>query len=334
MKAATAVRTARQRRLLSISRTDGAVFHARLDDLPARLRSGDLLVVNDVATLPASQPALLPSGQRGEVRLTRAYDDGRRWQAILFGDGDWRTPTEKRPAPERVTVGARLVVAGLPARVTAVSARHERLIDLELDGDLDRIWQAIYQKGRAVQYAHVPQPLPLWSVQTPFAARPWAVEAPSASLPLDWELLSRLHAAGVGLASVSHGAGLSSTGDAALDAALPLPERFEVPASTQTALTAARARGGRIVAAGTSVVRALESHALLGGDAKETDLLIGPGHRLRAVDGILTGMHEPTASHFLLLRAFASQPILDGAYAEAERLGYLGHEFGDCNLIL
>src|SRR5260370_158640 len=134
------------------------------------------------------------------------------------------------------------------------------------------------------------EPRALGSVQGPCAAGPWAVAAPSAGLPLDWELLTALRARGVGLAAISHGAGLSSTGDAALDAALPLPERFEVPPATAQALAEARARGAYVVAVGTSVVRALESAAVLQRPRGDTDLVIGPGYQLRAVDGLLTGM--------------------------------------------
>jgi S-adenosylmethionine:tRNA ribosyltransferase-isomerase len=310
------------------------VAHRRLDELPSLLRAGDVLVVNDAATLPASLPVLLPSGATAELRLVRARDAGCRWQAVSMGAGDWRTPTELRPLPEPVTAPSEMVVAGLPALVIAVSPRHPRLIEIELLADLDMVWSAIYRRGRPIQYAHVPEPLALWSVQTPFAARPWAAEAPSAGLPLDWELLTAARARGVGVAAVSHGAGLSSTGDAALDAALPLPERFEVPPATATALARARAAGGRVIAVGTSVVRALESAATLRTSSGDTDLVIGPGYRLHTVDGLLTGLHEPTASHFALLQSFISRPYLDAAYASAALAGYLAHEFGDANLIL
>jgi S-adenosylmethionine:tRNA ribosyltransferase-isomerase len=158
-------------------------------------------------------------------------------------------------------------------------------------------------------------------------------------VPLAWSLLVELRQRGVELAAVTEGAGLSSTGDPAIDAALPLPERFEVSAATAAAVAAAKERGGRVIAVGTSVVRALESAAasasgVVRATAGETDLVIGPGYRLRAVDGLFTGLHEATASHYALLQAFASRAQLDVAYAHAERGGYVGHEFGDANLIL
>jgi S-adenosylmethionine:tRNA ribosyltransferase-isomerase len=225
----------------------------------------------------------------------------------------------------------------LPAVVVGQSRTHVRLFELLFNAEADVVWAAIYRHGRPVQYAHLESALALWSVQTSFAARPWAVEAPSAGLPLDWELLSSLRGRGVALAAVTHAAGLSSTGDAALDAALPLPEAFHVGEATVEAVEEARRRRGRVVAVGTSVVRALESAAsggVLRAASGDTDLLIGPGYRWHVVDGLLTGLHDPAASHFSLLQAFVAPAQLEAAYAQAERNGYLGHEFGDLNLIL
>ena len=141
------------------------------------------------------------------------------------------------------------------------------------------------------------------------------------------------------VASVTHAAGLSSTGDAALDAALPLPERFEVPKATVEAIARARAAGGRIVAVGTSVARALEGAAVQHGGVLvaatgETDLLLGPGYRPSIVDGLLTGVHERSASHYALLQAFAPGDLLARASDHAEQSGYLSHEFGDSWLVL
>jgi S-adenosylmethionine:tRNA ribosyltransferase-isomerase len=132
---------------------------------------------------------------------------------------------------------------------------------------------------------------------------------------------------------------LSATGDEALDAALPLRERFEIPAATVERIRAARARGGRVIAVGTSVVRALESRALESGaalepGAGETDLRIGPGFRPRVCDGLMSGIHDPSASHYALLQAFAPRTVLERAHRTAESLGYLEHEFGDVCLIL
>jgi S-adenosylmethionine:tRNA ribosyltransferase-isomerase len=306
-------------------------------DLPGLLRAGDLLVVNDAATLPARLPWI--DGARREVRLLGATEDGS-WWAVLFGEGDWRTPTEHRPPPPAVAVGTTLALGDeLRASVIERSPLSERLVRLRFSAEGEALWRAIYRAGRPVQYAHVAGPLALWHVQTRYAGRPWAVELPSAGRPLTWGLLTELRQRGVALAALTHAAGLSATGDPALDRALPLPERYEIPASTAEAVADARARGGRIVAVGTSVVRALEGCSVAHGGALTpgsgwTDLRVGPATRLRVVDGLLTGMHEPETSHFELLRAFAPPALLARAHAHAAASGYLGHEFGDASLIL
>jgi S-adenosylmethionine:tRNA ribosyltransferase-isomerase len=327
-------------RLLHIDPQAGTLQDGRVRDLPQWLRAGDLCVVNDAATLPASLSGVGPSGAPLEVRLVGARAEGR-FGAVLFGAGDWRTPTEKRPPPEVVAPGETIAFGGgaLRATVERLSPISPRLVDLRFDREGAALWSALYRHGRPVQYAYLRAPLALWAVQTAYAARPWAVEAPSAGRPLRWSLLLELARRGVRLAAVTHAAGLSSTGDAALDAALPLPERYDLPAATVDAVAAARAAGGRVLAVGTTVVRALEGCAAAHGGglvpgAGETDLVIGPGFRPRVVTGVLTGMHEPGQSHHALLHAFAAPDLLARAHAHAEAAGYLCHEFGDSALVL
>jgi S-adenosylmethionine:tRNA ribosyltransferase-isomerase len=207
------------------------------------------------------------------------------------------------------------------------------------------LWQALYAHGRPVQYAYLQDDLALWSVQTVYAGRPWAAEMPSAGRPLSWEILNQLRRAGVELAWLTHAAGLSSTGEPALDAALPLPERYEIPDTTALLIARTRRRGGRVIAVGTTVVRALEGSALAAeaaGMATQTlllpsgvtDLRLTPTSRLRIVDGILTGIHSPEESHFQLLAAFCPLDLLQKGWEHAARTGYLCHEFGDLSLIL
>jgi len=325
-------------RLLHVLPDAGCFGEHLLSELPTLLRGGDLLVVNDAATLPASLYGRTQAGRAVELRLLAQAEDGG-WTAVLFGDGDWRTRTEQRPAPPAVVPGELLHFGALQARVRAQLPPSPRLLRVDFLAQGAALWEALYRQGRPVQYAHVAQPLALWDVQTAYASRPWAAELPSAGLPLSWELLLALRRAGVALASVTHAAGLSSTGDAALDAALPRPERFAVPEATVQALARARAAGGRVVAVGTTVVRALEGSALQGGGrlaAGEgvTDVLLGPGFRRRVVDGLLTGVHEPGSSHFALLQACAPPALLRRAHAFAEASGFLGHEFGDVCLVL
>jgi len=325
-------------RLLAVEPRARRYADARLTDLPTLLRAGDLLVVNDAATLPASLPGRTEAGERIELRLVaRELDDT--WTAVLFGVGDWRRRTEDRPPPPALPVGACLTVGGLRARVVEVLPPSPRLLRVAFSESGAALWSSLYLGGRPVQYAHLQAPLSLWHVQTGYGGRPWAVEPPSAGLPLTWSLLLALRRQGVRLASLTHAAGLSSTGDAALDAALPRPERSDIPASTVEVVNATRAVGGRVVAVGTTVVRALEGRAemnggrLVPGEAL-TDLLLGPGFVPRVVDGLLTGLHEPGSSHFALLQAFAPVSLLKEVAAHAEARGYLGHEFGDSCLLL
>ncbi|MCE9673607.1 S-adenosylmethionine:tRNA ribosyltransferase-isomerase [Myxococcus stipitatus] len=325
-------------RLLAVEPRARRYADARLADLPTLLRAGDLLVLNDAATLPASLPGRTEAGERIELRLVAREPDDT-WTAVLFGVGDWRKRTEDRPPPPALPVGARLTVGGLTVAVVEVLPPSPRLLRVAFSESGAALWSSLYQGGRPVQYAHLVAPLSLWHVQTGYGGRPWAVEPPSAGLPLTWSLLLALRRQGVRLASLTHAAGLSSTGDAALDAALPRPERSDIPASTVEVVNATRAVGGRVVAVGTTVVRALEGRAemnggrLVAGEAL-TDLLLGPGFVPRVVDGLLTGLHAPGSSHFALLQAFAPASLLKEVAAHAEARGYLGHEFGDSCLLL
>jgi len=299
---------------------------------------GDLLVVNDAATVPASLRGHDADGNAIEVRLIAARADDR-FAAVLFGAGDWRARTEDRPPPAPLPIGARLTFGALDAEIVARAAVSPRLVELRFAAAGDALWAALYREGRPVQYSYLAHDLPLWAVQTVYAARPWAFEMPSAGRPLSWEILLALRRKGVPWAALTHAAGLSSTGDPAIDAALPLAERFDIPPATVRAVAETRARGGRVVAVGTTVVRALEGAAARGGGALapgpgETDLIITPAFRPCVVDGILSGAHAAHESHFSLLAAFAGPDRLAAAAAHAERAGFLTHELGDSMLVL
>ena len=181
-----------------------------------------------------------------------------------------------------------------------------------------------------------PQPLALWDVWTAVAGPPAAFEAPSAGFALDWGALAAMRTQGVAFATVTHAAGLSSTGDDELDRRLPFDEPYRIPPATASAVARVRERRGRILAVGTTVVRALESAALgtrvLAGEGMAT-LRIGPATDLRVVDAVLTGVHEPGTSHHELLRAFADDATLKRVDAELVGRGYRAHEFGDSVLI-
>jgi S-adenosylmethionine:tRNA ribosyltransferase-isomerase len=331
--------------------TGSAATPARLDrfaDLPRLLRAGDLVVVNDAATLPASLAGTTAAGAPFELRLSGPIDAGRLF-GVLLGEGDYHTRTEHRPPPPPLAVGDRVTVGGMAGSVASAAGRR---VELVIRADGDALWQALYAAGVPVQYAHRSDPLALWSVQTAYAARPWAAEMPSAGRPLTWEILLGLRRAGIAVASLTHAAGLSSTGDDALDRALPWPERYEIPRRTADAVEATRARGGRVIAVGTSVVRALEAAAAAaalpttaaGFDPRTPPRAIRPGsgvatlrldasYRPRIVAGLVSGLHVPGESHFDLLSAFAPADQLRRAIDLAAAHGLSSHELGDACLI-
>ena len=225
---------------------DGLLQYAPRRELASFLRRGDLLVANDAATLPASLTGIhLKSGAPIEVRLagrrSLAVDDLHEFSAVVFGAGDHRTRTEDRAAPPLLHEGDTLALGPLKARVLALLA-HPRLVALAFDGTPDAIWAGIAQHGKPVQYAHVAEPLALWDVWTRVAAQPVAFEPPSAGFVLDWALLHALKERGVGFATLTHAAGLSSTGDPALDARLPFDEPYHLPRRSRMR---AAARGAR-----------------------------------------------------------------------------------------
>jgi S-adenosylmethionine:tRNA ribosyltransferase-isomerase len=329
-----------EERLLHIEPRSGHLEDRWMHELPGLLHRGDLLVVNDAATLPASLLATTFRGEPVEIRLAGCGDREGEWTAALLGRGDWRMRTEDRPPPPLLCPGDVLRFGeDLAASVRRVWPVSSRLVDLDFDRRGAALWEALYRHGRPIQYSYLDGPLSLWHVQTAYGAQPWAVEPPSAGRPLNWELLGALQRQGVALASVTHAAGLSSTGDAAVDALLPLPERFDIPAATVEAVETTRRQGKRVITVGTSVVRALEGSATAAGGRLKagsdvTDVRIAERFPLRVADGLLTGIHEPSTSHFSLLTAFAPENRLVAAYRHAEALGYLGHEFGDVLLIL
>jgi S-adenosylmethionine:tRNA ribosyltransferase-isomerase len=333
-------------RLLWIDPRGGRLVDAYVGALPSILQRGDLLVVNDAATLPASLAGRRDDGATFEVRLlsqashSRGATGSTEWRAVLLGEGDWRRRTEDRAPPPRLLEGERFqFVEGARARVVSVDTRSPRLLRIAFEGDVASMWRVIYEQGRPVQYAYIHRPLALWHVQSAFASRPWAVESPSAGRPLTFAVLARLRERGVAVVALTHAAGLSSTGDAALDAILPLDERYDLTDGTVRAIARTRAAGGRVVATGTTVVRALEgcaaAHAgeLVAGEGT-TDLRLDAGSKLRVVDGLLTGIHERGTSHFELTQGFVQPELLDRALVHAERTGYVQHEFGDSVLIL
>ncbi|MGH7247814.1 MAG: S-adenosylmethionine:tRNA ribosyltransferase-isomerase, partial [Pseudomonadota bacterium] len=304
----------------------GNIQHAPRTAFVQFLRPGDLVVANDAATLPASLPAShLRSGGEIEVRLAgrRSLDveDVYQFSAIVLGAGDHRTRTEDRPAPPSLAAGDRLTLGPLSATIECLLG-HPRLISLRFRGSPESIWAGLARHGRPIQYAHVPEPLALWDVWTPIAGPPVAFEPPSASFVLDWRTIAEIRSRGAGFATLTHAAGISSTGDSELDRRLPFDEPYRIPDSTAFAVESTRAQGGRIIAIGTTVVRALEHAAGPDGRVKAGDGLatqrIGQASQLRVVDAVLSGAHEPETSHYQLLRAFMDDATLRRAQRELD----------------
>jgi len=327
-------------RLLVID-ADGRIAHAPRARWLDFLRRGDVVVANDAATLPASLHGVhARTGQRVEVRLAawRPPDAGHRYafDAVVFGAGDYRTRTEERPSPPLLRPSDRLLLGPLHA-VVRETLGHPRLVRLQFDMPHAQFFRGLAAHGHPIQYAHLREPLAMWDTWTPIAAAPVAFEPPSAGFVLDWQALAAMRARGIGFATLTHATGLSSTGDSALDRRLPLDEPYRIAQSTAHLIAAARAHRSRVIAIGTSVVRALEHAARHGGDVRAGDGIatqrVGAHTSLRVVAGLVTGTHEPGSSHHELLRAFASDAVLSRAHTALDALHYRTHEFGDSMLV-
>ena len=316
-------------RLLVARRGDGSIEHRVFRDLPELLDPGDVLVVNVSATIPAAVPAQR-SGGAGRVRVhfaTRAPHLEDDWRVVEIRSADGRHPA-RLPAGERLALRG-----GAQLELVAPYASGQRLMlarfccELLVDEYLER-------HGEPIRYGHVRRPWPLEAYQNVYATSPGSAEMPSAGRPFTRELLSRLVAREITIAQVTLHAGVSSPETHEP----PFPEFYEVPEHTAALICDARERGGRVIAVGTTVVRALESAATADGCACGrsgwTSLVVTPKCGVRAVDGMITGWHEPEASHLMMLEAVAGPELLQRSYEAALDAGYLWHEFGDSHLIL
>ena len=310
---------------LMVSDREG-IRHRRFDDLPSELRAEDLVVVNTSATLPASvvvSPELA-------IHFSTVLPGGLHIVEMRELAGASSLPY-RHPGPGRVVLpGGGLVEILSPFPVGSASRRlWSAQVELgrPLPDYLDT-W------GRPIRYRHTDSPYPLSAHQTVFARFPGSAEMPSAGRPFTVGLVTSLVASGVSIAPLTLHTGVSSLeiGET------PYPEWFEIPETTAARVNETRAGGGRVIAVGTTVVRALETTADSRGRAHPgrawTDLVIGPNHRPSVVDGLITGWHEPESTHLGLLQALAGRDILVESYQAALDTGYLCHEFGDSHLIL
>ena len=319
----------------------GHISHTQRSAFTQFLRRNDLVIANDAATLPASLHGVhVKTSAPIEVRLagrpSLKPEDVTRFNALVFGAGDFHTRTEDRPLPPVLAVGDKLSLGPLTATIEELLS-HNRFVSLFFEGTPDEVWNGLAHHGRPIQYAHMDTPLALWDVWTKIAGLPVALEAPSASFIFDWSVIADIRKRGAEFATLTHAAGISSTGDEELDRYLPLAEPYRIPKTTAVAIRRTRMQGGRIVAVGTSVVRALEHAAKFDGNVKAGEGLatqhISAGSRLRVVDAIVSGTHEPGTSHYELLRAFVDEGTLNRTITEMDDRGYLTHEFGDSVLI-
>ncbi len=311
-------------RLLVLDRRTGGARHTRFDRLGEHLRPGDLLVFNSSRTLPAVLHGRAPCGAAVEVRLAEHNSDDS-WQALLVSGP---------PPARRIDFGQ-----GLTATVHERDTNIHRLWNIRFSRGGTELIDLLYRLGEPVRYEHVERRWALDYYQTVYAREPGSAEMPSAGRAFTWRLLFALERRGVEAAHLVLHTGLSSYLDDELDAQHPASEEeYRIGTAAAEKVNRARASGRRVIAVGTTVVRALESAADECGHVRAghayTRLRITADHRLRAVDGLLTGLHEPEASHLDLLTAFLSAEQVRAAYEEAVRLRYLWHEFGDLNLIV
>jgi S-adenosylmethionine:tRNA ribosyltransferase-isomerase len=305
----------------------GNHLHASFIDLADHLLPGDLLVVNRSATLPASLPA---AGKFGPFTLNLSTN---------YGAGLWLAeprmgPAEPGPIPG-ISAGDSFGIVGTEGRLIAPFPGLPRLWFVQFDGD---VCGMLRQAGRPIRYGYLDKDFDLDYYQTIFAAVPGSVEMPSAAYPFTRRVLKRLKARGVRLAGLLLHTGVSSQeldGEEVENHTL-YPEPYKVPAGTARAVNMARAQGRRVIAVGTTVVRALES-AWDGQEVRPsagfTSLYIHPKQTVNVVVGLLTGLHDPVTSHMAMLYALAGKKLIREAYAEAVQEGYHWHEFGDSHLI-
>ncbi len=289
------------------------VSHHHFPELPALLQPGDVLVVNISATLPAAVSTV-----DGSFDLHFSTQ---------LPSGDWVV----EPREHQGETGERLTLPG-GAHVTLKEPYSARLWVATVD--VASVPGYLMKHGRPIRYPYVTREWPLSTYHSVFATELGSAEMPSASRPFTDQMVTRLASRGIVIAPIT-----LHTGVASWEAhERPYPERFRVPETTARLVNEARAAGRRIIAVGTTAARALESAVADDGKVHEaqgwTDLVISPDHPLAVTDGLLTGFHEPRASHLLMLEALVGQELLARCYEQAIAEGYLWHEFGDLNLLL
>jgi S-adenosylmethionine:tRNA ribosyltransferase-isomerase len=306
----------------------GRLEHARFRDLAGWLSPGDLLVVNTSSTRAAAVNGIRARRQPVLVHFSTALDDGT-WIVEFRSEDGTAALLDVHPG-EIVTLpsGRRLHVLGAHPEPWQETSRLKRV---RADGPIEAY---LAKHGKPIKYDYVRGEWPLSAYQTVFASEEGSAEMPSAARPFTTELVTKLVAGGVNFAPITLHCGVSSLESGEL----PQDERFRVSPSSAWLVNQTRAAGGRVIAVGTTATRALETVAsddgTVSADQGWTDLVLGPQHPARAVDGLITGWHQPGASHLSLLEAVAGPDLVQKAYDTALEAGYLWHEFGDSCLLL
>jgi S-adenosylmethionine:tRNA ribosyltransferase-isomerase len=314
-------------RMLVAERASGRLTHTTFGRLPSFLEPGDLVVVNTSTVVPAAVTASAEDGTLLMVHLSTRLDD-ERWVVEPRRIEGRATRRWEGPVPHNLTIGAR---AWMELTEPYLDGTRLWIAELHLPQPV-YTWLAVH--GQPIRYGYVEQSWPISAYQNVYGTEPGSAEMPSAGRPFTAEVITRLVAKGVGVTPL-----VLHTGVASLEATeLPYPERFKVPASTASRVNQTRRDGGRVIAVGTTVVRALETAGDHDGVVRAmegwTDLVVTPERGVHVVDGLLTGWHEPEASHLLMLESIAGRPLLEASYAASLHEGYLWHEFGDSHLIL
>jgi S-adenosylmethionine:tRNA ribosyltransferase-isomerase len=321
-------------RLLVADAGAQTLIHARFHELAQLLAPGDLVVVNVSGTLPAAVAGRRQQG--GAVRVhfaTRAPQLDERWRVVELRTASGSHPARGR-AGETIELAGGVAELELVAGWVGAESSGSRLMLARLADDAPPIQELLQRCGEPIRYGYVPHARPLSDYQNVYAIDPGSAEMPSAGRPFTPELITALVAAGIAVAPITLHTGVSSPERHER----PFPEQYAVPRATARIVNSTRAAGGRVIAVGTTVVRALETVAdergRVAADQGWTGLVIDPERGVRSVDGLVTGWHEPEASHLLMLEAIAGEDLLRRSYDSALQHGYLWHEFGDSHLIL
>ncbi|RDI42311.1 S-adenosylmethionine:tRNA ribosyltransferase-isomerase [Falsibacillus pallidus] len=308
--------------LMVIDSNSGNTHHNSFHEIGSYLEPGDVLVLNNSRTIPSVLKGR-QDGMEVEVRLSRSISD-HEWDVLVVQqDADLSKPIYFEDGIEGSVVG---------------SGSEFPLVTMSFSVGGSELFDFFYRYGKPIRYEYIENPWPLQAFQTVYGSVPGSVEMPSAGRAFSWKILNQLREEGIELAFIQLHAGLSYYGNDLWPNPDGHPEAYEIPEETARLVNEAKERGGKVIAVGTTVVRTLETAADENGNIEAgkgiTNLYIKKGTNLKAVDGLLTGFHEPEASHLDMLTAFLPEDILMAAYQEALEHGYLWHEFGDMNLIL